>query len=323
MEKTEKNQRRDYAKLFSLAPFVGLVLVILFYVWVMNSQGIRIDSIRIRSIVGNVILTALVATGAVYAFSCGALDMSMSGSVCLTAIVAALVCKATGSVPLTFAVCIAVALVLGLAKGLLAIYMHVPIFIVTIVFGTVLSALGAVLMGSETTLSLSSYFATTPAGVVVVGLVLLVVFYLAALVLFNYTSVGKSMKLVGGNQRSAAQSGINIDRTILKAFLVGGLAVGLAAVFVILQTKTVTQATGGSLGNDMMVAVVLGGMPISGGSKSKISAAIVGAATVTILNTALTSLGLTVGYIQMVRGVLFLTVVFVTSMAYRGKLLPR
>ena len=110
---------------------------------------------------------------------------------------------------------------------------------------------------------------------------------------------------------------------MLKAFLVGGVAIGLAAIFVILQTKTVTQTTGGSLGNDMMVAVVLGRMPISGGSKSKISAAIVGAATITILNTALTVLGLTVGYIQIVRGLLFLTVVFVTSMTYRGKQLPR
>lgn len=73
----------------------------------------------------------------------------------------------------------------------------------------------------------------------------------------------------------------------------------------------------------MMVAVVLGGMPLSGGSKSRISAALIGAATITILNTALTVMGLTIGYIQIVRGILFLGVVFVTSMAYRGKLLPR
>lgn len=318
-----KLKKRNTAKLFSLAPYAGLLLVILFYLWAMGREGIAVDLVRIRSIAGNIILTATVSIGAVYAFSCGAIDMSMSGSVCLTAIIGALACKATGSLPLTFAVCMVIALALGVCKGLLAIFMRVPAFIVTIVGGTVFSALGAVLMGKETTLSLSGQFNTTAGGVVIVGVTVLLCFYAVALVLFNYTAFGKSAKLLGGNPRSAAQSGIRANRVMLLAFLMGGVAIGLAAIFVMLQTKTVTQATGGSLGNDMMVAVVLGGMPISGGSKSKISAALVGSATITILNTALTVLGLTVGYIQIVRGVLFLTVVFVTSMTYRGKLLPR
>ena len=52
----------------------------------------------------------------------------------------------------------------------------------------------------------------------------------------------------------------------------------------------------GSLGNDVMVALVLGGMPLSGGPRSKISAGIIGAATITILNSGLTILGLDVEF---------------------------
>lgn len=310
-------------KLLSMAPLAGLILVCIFYVIVMNHAGIKIDVIRIRSISGNIILTALISIGAVYAFAGGALDMSMSGSVCCCAIIATLVCRATNSLPMMFLTCIVVALLLGVVKAVLACYMHVPVFIVTIVFGSLLTALGAVLMGTETTISLSQYMETTAEGVVWTGIAFVVIFYLVALVLFNYSRVGKGIKLLGGNPRSARQSGISQNKNMVIAFLVGGLAVGLAAIFTILQTKTITQTTGGSLGTDMMVAVVLGGMPLSGGSKSRISAAIIGASTIVILNTTLTVLGLTVGYIQIVRGVLFLTVVFVTSMAYRGKFLPR
>lgn len=325
--KQEINQKKKTAisreQIFSMAPVIGLGLVIIFYVLVMNHAGITIDAIRIRSIVGNILMTAMISIGAVYAFAGGAIDMSMSGSVCCTAIIGSLICRATNSVAVMFVACMAVALVLGLLKGVLSCYMHVPVFIVTIVMGTMLSSFGAVLMGTETTISLSSYFDTTPAMVVYIGTAMVTVFYIVALILFNYTRVGKSIKLLGGNPRSATQSGIPANRNMIIAFLVGGVAVGLAAIFAILQTKTITQATGGSLGNDMMVAVVLGGMPLSGGSKSRISAALIGAATITILNTALTVMGLTVGYIQIVRGILFLGVVFVTSMAYRGKLLPR
>lgn len=317
----KKAIRRE--QIFSLAPAIGLILVVIFYVAVMTRAGITIDAIRIRSIIGNIILTAIVSIGAVYAFAGGALDMSMSGSVCCTAIIGALICRMTNSVSAMFVSCLVIAVLLGVLKGVLACYMHVPVFIVTIVFGTMLSAFGAVLMGSETTISLSTYFDITPAQVVYIGMGMVLVFYGIALILFNYTKVGKSIKLLGGNPKSAAQSGISVNSNMIIAFIIGGVAVGLAAIFAILQTKTITQATGGSLGNDMMVAVVLGGMPLSGGSKSRISAALIGAATITILNTALTVMGLTIGYIQIVRGILFLGVVFVTSMAYRGKLLPR
>lgn len=310
-------------KLFSYAPYAGLLLVILFYVCVMGAKEIPIDIVRIRSIVGNIIMTALVSIGAVYAFSCGAIDMSMSGSVCLAAISGALAGRAANSLAVTIIVCMAAAIVLGALKGFLAVNMHVPAFIVTIVAGSIFSALASVMMGSETMIGMSSVFTTRSGTVEWIGLTMLTVFYIAALVLFNYTAFGKSTRLMGGNPRSAAQSGIKTDRMLILAFIIGGIAIGLAAIFVILQTKTVSQTTGAKLGNDMMVAVVLGGMPISGGSKSKISAAVIGASTITILNTTLTILGLTVGSIQIVRGLLFLLVVFVTSMAYRGKLLPR
>ena len=72
-----------------------------------------------------------------------------------------------------------------------------------------------------------------------------------------------------------------------------------------------------------MVALVLGVMPLSGGPRSKISAAIIGAATITILNSGLTIIGVGPGTIQIFRGVIFLAVVLVASLNYRTQLLPR
>ena len=77
------------------------------------------------------------------------------------------------------------------------------------------------------------------------------------------------------------------------------------------------------VGTDVMVALVLGGMPLSGGPKSKISAGLIGAVTITLLNSGLTIMGLSTGQIQIVRGIVFIVVVFVSSFSYRGKLLPR
>ena len=71
------------------------------------------------------------------------------------------------------------------------------------------------------------------------------------------------------------------------------------------------------------MALVLGGMPLSGGPRSKISAGVVGAATITVLNSGLVIMGVGTGTIQIFRGVIFLVVVFVASLNYRTQLLPR
>ena len=72
-----------------------------------------------------------------------------------------------------------------------------------------------------------------------------------------------------------------------------------------------------------MVALVLGGMPLSGGPRSRISAALIGSLIITVLNNGLTVMGMDVGSVQSIRSIIFLVVVYVTSMTYRTRYLPR
>ena len=72
-----------------------------------------------------------------------------------------------------------------------------------------------------------------------------------------------------------------------------------------------------------MVALVLGGMPLTGGPRSRISAGLIGSATITVLNMGLTMMGLSTAIVQIFRAIVFLAVVYVASMTYRTKLLPR
>jgi ABC-type multidrug transport system ATPase subunit len=157
----------------------------------------------------------------------------------------------------------------------------------------------------------------------IVNVVCLILFFLLCLVLFNYTSLGLRIRNMGGNMTAARQSGISTKKTAIEAFLVSSLGVAVAAFIILIRTRSVSGSTAGSVGTDVMVALVLGGMPLSGGPRSKISAGIIGAATITILNSGLTILGLTTGQIQICRGIVFIVVVFVSSFSYRSRLLPR
>lgn len=301
------------------APILGLVVLVLLFAVVSGGKSISANNL---GIIGNqVIVTALAAIGGVFAYSCGALDMSMGGSVCVCAISAALIGQMTGSLPLMFLTAVCSAMLLALLKGFLAVFLHVPMFILTIVLGMALSSLGLVLMGGTSVLNIASLVGSSQYTAVYIAL--LGIFYMVSLVIFNYFTLGKHCRIVGGNRTTARQTGIDINKTTIYAFLMGGVSIALATIVTLLRSKSISAKTADSLGTDMMVAIVLGGMPLSGGPKSKISASIVGAAIITVLNNGLGIIGLDNGTIQFVRGILFLLVVFITSFTYRSELLPR
>lgn len=317
--------RRHGTTLRNLAPALGFVLVLLFFI--LTTKGNIVSAGNLQSLLNQVIVVALVAVGSVFVFGTGSLDMSVGGCVCLSAVLSCMVAISTGSLLLAFIVCMLTSLALGLLKGIFAAFVEVPLFIVTIVLNTIISASVLVIMGNETTLYLRSAVPEIPAltfnQMAVVNVLTLGAFYIACAVIFNLTGIGRRVKLVGGNPQSAKQSGINIRTTKIRAFLIGAVGLGLAAFILLIRTRTVGNTTGSSLGTDTMVALVLGGMPISGGPRSRISAGLFGAATITVLNNGLVMMGISTGLIQIVRGIVFLSIVFVASWSYRTKLLPR
>lgn len=318
MEKTKK-KRFHVQSVFRFAPVIGLILLVLFFA--IASDGRSVSAVNMKILFNQVILTALISIGGIFAFSAGALDMSMSGSVCCTAIVAATLGTMTGSTEIMLITCIVIGLLLGLLKAVLSIYMSVPSFMITIVLGMALTSLGNVLLGDQSTLSVSDLVGTGQNTLLYI--VMLFVFYGIAAVIFNFSTFGKGAKIVGGNARAADQTGINAAKVKLYAFLLGGVGIALTSIVVLLRSKSVNASTAGSLGMDMMVAIVLGGMPLAGGAKSKISAALVGAAIITVLNNGLMVIGVDSGVIQLVRGILFLIVVYITGFSYRTDLLSR
>ena len=112
----------------------------------------------------------------------------------------------------------------------------------------------------------------------------------------------------------------------LSGFLLAGIGVGIGAFMTLVYTPSVTTTTAGDIGMNIMVAIVFGGMPISGGARSKIYAAVVGGFSYIVLNNILDLLiDSTSGYgiTQIVSAVFFLAVVYVASVNYRSQMLPR
>lgn len=314
------------AKIFAdLAPVIGLVLVLV--IFSVLTKGALLSTQNIQSLSNQIIVTALTTIGAVFVFGSGFFDMSIGGSVCFAAVIGGIVAINTGSLVAAFFVILAISLGFGIAKGLFAANINVPFFIFTIVLGSVISSIVLVILGSQSTIYLDDAVTAIPAlsfgAMTAVNLICLAGFFIVCLFLFNYTSIGVRVKNMGGNPVAAKQSGIDLKKTTMTVFIISAIGAAIAAFLILIRVRAVGGSTASGVGNDIMVALVLGGMPLSGGPRTKISAGILGAATITVLNSGLTIMGLSTGEIQIVRGIVFIVVVFVASFSYRDKLLPR
>jgi ribose/xylose/arabinose/galactoside ABC-type transport system permease subunit len=87
----------------------------------------------------------------------------------------------------------------------------------------------------------------------------------AGLVVEKTTAFGRRLFLVGSNIRAADLSGIPVDRTLILAYILSGLAAGIAGIVLLARVGVSSPAAGQDYVFDALAAVVLGGTTFEGG----------------------------------------------------------
>ena len=294
-------------RLTNFIPLVGTAVLAALFFAVCIVKGYEIDT-NLIVVIKRAMIIGFLATGASFIFAIGSFDLSLGANMLVSAAVGATVYNATGSLILMLAVCIAVCVVLSLINASLASVFNLPVFVMTIAMMSVFTALATLIIsnvdanGIDTRLSRPS----NPDNVYyqVIGnmwfqLAMLVIFVLLCAFLFDYMKMGRRQKFIGGNPVCARLTGIAPMGITIFSFTVAGVGVGMAAYFTIL----------------------------SGGPRTKALAAFIGGFSMAFLDQFMTLLLLDTNtgsaVTQVVKAVLFLTVVTLLSLSYRTKLLPR
>lgn len=308
----------------NLAPVFGLTVLFLTFLVMGTWKDINV-AYGLKSILNQSIVVAVVATGAIFIYTLGSFDISLGASTAVSALIGAMVYNHTESIPVMALTCIGTAVLVGLLNSVLASVFNLPVFVTTIAMLSFLNALVLLLInvngtGSEIAIPATAVKAINNTGF---KLTVLILFCLLCVFLFNFTKLGRKQKFLGGNAVCAKLSGISEKKMAIAAFVLSGIGVGLGAFLSIVYAPTLTRNTASSVGMDVIIAIVFGGMPVSGGARSKIYAAVIGAFSMTILGQLMVMLNLNSGIGQMVKAAIFLFVVFLATSDQRGKLLPR
>lgn len=320
----------------NLMPIVALGILFAVYMILLIVNDYKI-SMSLTAFINQAIIIAFVATGALFIFTLGSFDISLGASTLFSATIGVMVYISTGSVFAMFIVCILVAVACSLLNSVIAAVFHLPMFVTTVAMLSVLTAVASNIIQTEGSATGTSYAISVPyamrAGLEtfnspIFKLIVLAVFALICVFVFEFTKIGRKQKFLGGNPICAKMSGISVSIFGIIAFVMAGIGVGLGAGMTIVYAPSVSTTTAGSIGMSVFIAIVFGGMPISGGARSRIYAALVGGTSYillqNILNILLQSMGgARDGWVQLISAIMFLAVVFVTGMNYRTKNLPR
>ena len=293
----------------SILPVVGLVGIFLLFNILTGGGMVKSKNL----LLSQVYVTVISAMGVFFIMTMGGLDFSQGSIMGMASIAVCMLSKY--NIVLAILGGILTGAVIGAFNGFFYVNRKIKSFIVTIcsmfLFRGVIKYLAS---DAPVAASMKVYdFDNMPFKLTLTLIVLVIGF-----VIFRFTKFGMYLKAIGAGEKAAMFAGIRTDRMKFLIYVLSGAITGLAAFLNVAKNGSATANAGNQLETQILIALVLGGMPISGGAKVRFSNIIVGSMLYVVLQNGLQMMGMTVQIQQLIQGVVFL--VFVAIFADRQSL---
>ena len=307
-----------------MAAYGGLVFCLIIFSVIPPLLGENLWSAeKLSTLMSDVIVTALMSVGAVFVYALGNMDISVGSQVRIYATLMVVLGNMTGSLLPGILLAVVIAIIIGAVNGAAGQLLRIHPIVPSLVFMMVLNGLSSILytkMNSRNIVLGSIDYSIFKNPLLMAAV--LIVEILVVTYLFNYTKYGKNARAIGANGEAASQSGVHLLKYKMICYVIMGVCVAAASVFQMGYTGSASDSTGTGFEMNVMVALILGGMPLSGGMRSKVSCAVIGAFTFSLLDVGLPLIGVTANYTFIIKAVIFIIVVLITCRKKDG-ILPR
>jgi rhamnose transport system permease protein len=276
-----------------------------------------------RDILMNISILVIVALAQTIVILTKNIDLSVGSAIGLTAMMVSFMVKQYPGFSPVAAILLGMALgsVMGLFNGLIIAYGKVPSIIATL--GTLSIYRGMVFMYSggtwinafEMSASFKQISKGTPLGIpnlILFAIIVSVIVYY----FLNYMRTGRNLYAIGSNPDAAQYAGIPKQRLIFMAFVLSGIACGLAGV--LWASRFESAQTNTALGFELqtVAAAIVGGVSISGGVGT-VPGVLLGALLLGIIQNALTLIRISPFWQLAVQGLLILVAVITDNLISR------
>jgi ribose transport system permease protein len=260
---------------------------------------------------------ALAAVAQAIVVISGGIDLSIGAMMALSNVTAALLMDQVSpeaAIGVVFLV-MAMGFVLGLVNGLLVVWTRVPDIVVTLAMSFVWAG-AALLVLPRPGGSAAEWFTTLGSGFLLfeflprAAIVLLVVVGIVWLPL-RRSRLGLSIYAIGSDRLAAFRSGVNVDRTRVLAYAIGGFFAACGGLALTMTTGIGTPTT--SLYTlQAVAAIVLGGVSLAGG-RGGVLGPIAAAYILGLIRLDLVFMGVNPNYSTVIQGSIMILVVMVVG----------
>jgi len=267
------------------------------------------------SLAADVVPLFIMAMGMTFAIYIGGIDLSAQSIANMTTVIAT-VALAMFGIGAAF-ICILTGAALGAVSGFVTTRLYVPSFVSTIAVGGVAYSVGQWLSGQralymDAALRENAFAwmvgntAGLPHELVIGGTLLFIAWFL-----MTRTSFGRALKAIGAGELAAVASGLNVDRIKVIAFALSGAFAAIAGLLfaVKLSGGSPTIANGFLL--PAIVAVLVGGTPLTGGVGGMINT-LIGTLIVAVIRSSMLYFEIDATKQQMVFGIILIIAIAAT-----------
>jgi ribose transport system permease protein len=215
---------------------------------------------------------------------------------------------------------LAVGLMVGAVNGFNVAILRVNPFVATLGMLSIALGVASTLTGGFTVMNLPEAFTNTFSrgswvGIPTVIWVCVVVLAMTHFLL-DYTTMGRSLYLLGSGPRAAHVAGLSTRLHLFSAYVVCSLIVAVVALMMTARTGTGEPNLGGGLMFASLTAAVIGGVSLFGGEGGVLNC-VVGSLFVTILSNGMNMIRFSGYYQEISLGAVLIAAVFLDGLRSR------
>ena len=315
---------RRLLRLFANQQIVLLVVLLALVVFFSINNPIFFSNGVFANILLDWAPLALIAVGETLVIISGGIDLSVGAVTGFSGIIAAFVMRdlthmlwgETATLLIGLLVTMIVGAGLGLINGLMITVTRLVPFVATLVMLGAAGGLSIVLTGGAPIGEgpVNAILLTVPIfGPFSIPVITIIVIVAYLGLVLHLSRFGRYSYAIGSNSFAALVAGINVNRHLIKIYMLSGLLAGLAGMFFYIRLGSGAPTSGLNSELDAIASVVIGGAALSGGVGVLVGT-VLGALILTTITSGLIIIGVAPDWKQVVVALLIAFAVLVQSL---------
>jgi len=261
----------------------------------------------------------VLTAGQLFVIIAGGVDLSVVATMQISIVVCVYFTNAFGvwGLILGIGISLVLAILIGLANGVIVTKFNVQPFLVTLFMAELLTGARMILVGVQSAGSVPSamrYLGNDLTGPIPNAVIVFLLVVIVSFVILNKTVYGRKLVSVGTNKRAAIYSGINANSTVIISYCYCSVMAVISALLLAGYTGYADMWIGEGYEFTALVAAVIGGNFLGGG-RGSIMGVVGGVLVTTLVLNVVLLFGLDVTFQYIFMGVIFIVATLMGALA--------